>query len=475
MAILNQDFKSFYQKYSSTIILLLLIVIFFSFSIILTYDSGHYLSYVSIFEGSTPASSWDIVRGPVFPAIIHLSDILFGKTNAGILVCTFLFYLSFVLICHILCKEIFKNCKKAKLLHTILFAFLILNPLIFGYFHVLLTEFIAITITMLNILFAYKWIFIDFKRTKALVLYSFYFIATTIFCWHLKQPYIVIAITPPLIASIISIINNHTKKNVLYRLSTVFISFIFLALSILLWNRVLDIMQVNKNTGRDSASSLSKQLVLTYDIDSENYSFSTFLNELAHNPGHIVSKYINNYCSLSSLCKITTKDGVNYSSTNDIDLFNTYENTAIGYATYDRNENLFHMSEDMQNRASGYATKITHSVFRPIMKILSYPTNILFKTVILLCIPFTFCLIVTRIKTKYKKHESLFCLSLILLTTASFHLAFSAVALVIDRYAIEAFTPATIGIAGTIIYTRLAISSKTSLKSTPRKRRKNNA
>ena len=104
---LNHNLKTFFKKHRSVIILLSLTIIFFSFSVILTYDSGHYLGYVSIFEGKSEASSWDIVRGPVFPLIIHLSNILFGKTSTGILVCIFLFYLSFILICHIICKEIF--------------------------------------------------------------------------------------------------------------------------------------------------------------------------------------------------------------------------------------------------------------------------------------------------------------------------------------------------------------------------------
>lgn len=77
-----------------TTLLLLLTIVFLSFSIILTYDSVHYLSYVSIFEGNSPASSWDIVRGPVFPAIIHLSDILFGKTSTGSLICLLLWFTS---------------------------------------------------------------------------------------------------------------------------------------------------------------------------------------------------------------------------------------------------------------------------------------------------------------------------------------------------------------------------------------------
>ena len=47
-------------------------------------------NYVAILEKEAPWSSWDIVRGPVFPIIIFLSDKIFGKTSTGILVLLFL-------------------------------------------------------------------------------------------------------------------------------------------------------------------------------------------------------------------------------------------------------------------------------------------------------------------------------------------------------------------------------------------------
>lgn len=450
----------------SKICLILLVIIFFSFSIILTYDSGHYLSYVSIFEGSAPASSWDIVRGPVFPIIIQTSNFLFGKTSTSILICTFLFYLTFVIICCILSKKISKNYKHSKLINTIVLLYLVLNPLIFGYFHVLLTEFVAITITMLNILIAYKWISIDLKNKKSLILYSLYFILSTVFCWHLKQPYIIIAIIPPLVAGILSVIENHKKFNVLYRFGTVFAAMAILAASIVSWNIILDNMHVDKNSGRDSSSSLGKQLATTYQIENTNNDyFSAFKDELFSNPGKIIGIYFNNYCSLASLCKVTSTDGVNYTSTSNLDFVDTYENTAIGYATFNRPTNIFQMSGEMYDRASSYATNVSHNIFRPVMKALSYPTNIIFKVAILLCVPITIFLIIIKIKTKDKKHQPLFYLCLILMSTASFHLIFSACALVIDRYAIEAFTPACIGTFGVITYTKLTLKSSKHRKS----------
>lgn len=448
-----------------TILLLFLTIVFLSFSIILTYDSVHYLGYVSIFEGNSPASSWDIVRGPVFPVIIHLSDILFGKTSTGVLICSLIFYLSFSIICYIICKDISKKYKHHRIINATILAYIILNPLIFGYFHVLLTEYIAITVTMLNILFSYKWIFINPGNKKKSIPYLFFFTLTTILCWHLKQPYIVIAIIPLITAVVISIIKNHKRSNVIYRLITLFSSIIFLIISIIAWNAVLDKMQVNKNSNRDSSSILNTQIITTYELpDSNNSGISSLIAEFGQNPLKIIGIYARNYCSIASICKVSSEDGVNYISTSETDLTETYENTAIGYATYNRTENVFQISDKMKPLASNYITPVSKSVFRPFMKVLIYPTNILFKTITICCPFITIILLIYRLKTKNKKNNNLFYLSTILLITATSHLLFSSAALVIDRYAIEAFTPALLGTFGTVTYIYLTIKSKKELK-----------
>lgn len=387
------------------------------------------------------------------------------------LLCIFLFYLSFVLICHIICKEMFKKSKYKKLLHGLLFTALILNPLILGYYHVLLTEFVSITITMLNILLAYRWIFIDLKKKKALVLYSTYFIISTIICWHLKQPYIIIAVIPPVIAASISLTINHAKNNLLYRIGTIASLIVFLVISIFVWNKVLDVMNVDKTSDRDSSSMLGKQLLITYQIPYESTknndgvstaeAISILISNFFSNPGKIITTYLKNYCGLTSVCKITSQNEVDYVATSEIAPIETYENTLIGYATYYREDNLFYMSPDMAERAAAYSTAISHSIFALPMKFLEFPTNIIFKLATVLCLPTFVFLIIVKIRAKSQKNIQLFYLNLILLGTASFHLIFSAAAaLVIDRYAIEIFTPSIIGICGTIIYTKSIYKGK---------------
>lgn len=444
------------------------IIIFFSIRLVITYDSAHYLNYVSIFEGELPASSWDIVRGPVFPSIIFLFDTLFGKTGAGILVGTFTFYLIFSITCYKLCKELCRSYKHRHIIQKLLLIVLILNPLIMGYFHVLLTEFIAITLTILNILIAYKWVFCNTHNKKHLLFYALYFIFSIVFCYHLKQPYIIISFIPLLIASIISIIKKHTLRNVFYRTGTVVMSLIALFISINVWNAILKNKGVDMNSGRDSSSMLSQQLLqayqITYDQDGDGVTdpISTLdaigivFNDFISNPSRITGIYISNYCGLTSICSISSNDGVNYTATLNFAGLDTYENSVIGYRPYSSSSNLFNMPNSLYNKASMYGESSDRSLFAAAFNVLKTPTNILFKLSTALCFPALIVLIVIRIKNKKYSNSTLFCLSLLLLTTASTHLIFSAgVGLIIDRYAIEIFVPSALGIFGTITYLRL--------------------
>lgn len=443
----------------------LIIILFFSFCAILTFDSGHYLSYVSIFEGNSPASSWDVVRGPIFPLIIRFFNIFFGKTNTGLLIGLFIFYIIFAFTCYKTCKEITKHYKHGKLIQNIIIAVLILNPLIFGYFHVLLTEFVAITLTMLNLLIAYRWIFVDTKNKKSLILYAIYFVASIIFCYHLKQPYIIISFVPPSIAAIISIVRNHRKKNILYRISTLIISGLFLLISIFSWNGILKAIGADENSGRDSASMLGQQLLLAYQIsydndgDGKNDRISTgdaiklILEEFGRNPLHIAKIYLQNYCGLTSMCEITTPNGYDFYSTSNLVGLSTYENTFIGYATYRAENNISPMNEEMTARASAYESAPNKSFFAKIMDKLKIPTNILFKVAAVTPLLTLIILLVFKHKDKAKAYNKLFYLNLLLILTSCAHLFVGAgIGLIIDRYAIEIVAPSLLGLLGTITY-----------------------
>lgn len=442
-----------------------LAIVFFSIRLIITYDSAHYLNYVNIFEGNLPASSWDIVRGPIFPLLIFLFDFIFGKTSAGILIGTFLFYLIFMIVCYKICKEICQNYKHKIAIQNILLAILIFNPLIMGYFHVLLTEFVAITFTMLNILIAYKWIFCNTHNKKHLFVYSLYFIFSIVFCYHLKQPYIIISFAPPLVAGIISISKKHSPKNILYRTGTLIMSLVILLLSIISWNKILTNIGANMDTGRDSSSLLSQQLLeayqITYDQDGDGKTdpvstvkaINIIIGEFTKNPGRLIGVYISNYCGLSSICLIETANGVNYTPTLNFAGIDTYENTAIGYRPYSGSSNIFMMPEHLYSNASAYGESSGRSLIASFMYIFQTPTNLLLKLSIILCLPAFIFIIILKIKTKDHKYQPLFYLSILLLSTSIIHMTVSAgLGLIIDRYAIEIFIPSMLGLTASSTY-----------------------
>ena len=78
--------------------MILLTIFYFEYSVTISYDSAHYMSYVNIFEGNLGWNNWDVVRGPIFPIIIHVGNILFGKTSQGLIMNTYIYYLIMLLL-----------------------------------------------------------------------------------------------------------------------------------------------------------------------------------------------------------------------------------------------------------------------------------------------------------------------------------------------------------------------------------------
>ena len=87
--------KNKIRKNFPLILLLCLIIFYFEYSVTILWDSAHYMGYVNILEGVLPFSSWDVVRGPTFPFLIHIGNILFGKTAQGLIMNTFILKLHY--------------------------------------------------------------------------------------------------------------------------------------------------------------------------------------------------------------------------------------------------------------------------------------------------------------------------------------------------------------------------------------------
>ena len=249
------------------VLIFIVFLFYFQYSVTIAWDSAHYMNYVNIFEGKIGWNTWNVVRGPIFPLLIFIGNFIFGKTSQGITILTFLFYLSTLYFYLKIIEDfIFSNIKitnkKKNIIECIFIILTILNPIIFGYFHCLLTEFVAINISVISCYFAYKWLKIDFlEKRKYYILYSIYFIILVPISWHLKQPYVSCSLFPFVIAYLISVFENRKIKLVIIRTITFFSCLLMLFISIKTWNLILRKMNVDPSGDRNPTVIVSTQVL----------------------------------------------------------------------------------------------------------------------------------------------------------------------------------------------------------------------
>ena len=241
-------------------------IIYFSYNITLGYDSSQYIWLSEMFTENLSFSNWAPVRSFVFPLGIHIANILFGKSRWALLIGTFVFYCIMLGSTYGIYKEIKEKKEKSKIVKVIIMILLIflvaLNPIIFGFYHVILTEFASITRAILTSFLAWKWIKINFEESKVkYIIYTVVFAFLTICSWHLKQTYILASLVPILIATIISLVESFNKKNIIQRVIVIFICLICLFISMQLWNYILKIGNVNIKQETTSEGLLGKTIM----------------------------------------------------------------------------------------------------------------------------------------------------------------------------------------------------------------------
>lgn len=484
------------------ILFILLTIFFFTIPVNIFWDSAHYTSYVSIFEGLLPWKSWDIVRGPIFPLIIHCSNMLFGKTTMGLLITNYLFYLVFLIsiyaiLCEIMGKEF---TKKKKILKAIIMLFFIVDPIIYGYFHSLLTEFVALSLSMLNCYIAWKWIDLDSKNNKKwLLILSLYFIIMLPFAWHLKQPYLTIALFPLLISYILTITKHRNKSNVLFKTVVVILSFTSLISSMFIWNKFLESKDINLNSDRNVTASFGRQLIVglnNYEIKNNENDTVKYLDKkerknliekdylliniytpndklidqtlVKANKGKISTKdsvifigkqfikhpllvlesYGSNYLALIDLYPKTTNDNVNYFVDEKLDVRYCHENCAIAFKAYTYSSNLSYLLDDARNRVIDYEQVndipvLQKTLFRSLSYIAKYIFKIVFIILPILCVS----AIVSICKKKNQKYRKILEIVLILSWYSLLHLLVHTVTgACIDRYASPAYATTILAI-----------------------------
>lgn len=499
---------NFIKKNYKVLILLIITLFFFTVPINVFWDSAHYTSYVSIFEGILPWKSWDIVRGPIFPLVIHLSNVLFGKTTMGILITSFLFYLTFLLSIYIILKKVINvdNIKKKNILIAVIMLIFILDPIIYGYYHSLLTELVAITLSMLNCYFAWKWIDLETKNNKkSLIFLSIYFILITPISWHLKQPYLTITLFPLLISYILTIIKHRNKSNIIFKTTVVILSFFSLICSIITWNKFLESKNIDLNSDRNVLSSFGEQLITglnNYEIEKENSYDYKYLNnkekekinknnnllvniytpndklidqtliklnngkistkdsilfigkQFFKHPLLVIESYTSNYLALIDIYPKTTENNVNYFVEKEFDFDFCHENCAIAFKSFTYGSNLSYLLDDAKNRVVNYEQVndiplVQKGIFRTLSYIAKYLFKIVFVILPILCV----CVIFSLCKKKNKAYNNILEITLILAWYSLLHLIVHTVTgACIDRYASPAYATTVLAIIIYIYY-----------------------
>ncbi len=490
---------------------LLLTIYYISFAMSIFWDTGHYMTYIEILEGRASFSSWDIVRGPTFPLMIFISNYLFGKTTQGIVILSFIFYLMMLYATKKILDRVFEV-KYNKKIYIIIYLFLLLDPIIFGYYHTLLTEFVAMSISVILCYFSWKWMDIDFmKNKKKFIFYLIGFFVMSILAWHLKQPYVSIALFPIIISAILSIFENKSLKNVVQRILVICICIFGVIGSIKIWNYFLESKNINLNSDRNVTASLGKQLMIGLnnyeilkEIDTEKLeqeikylsnenkeklksgdyyviniynsskelidqdiipidylgnittanAFKFIIKEIFHHPLMLTESYISNYLAISNLYPKKTDDMVNYYVEKKLDLNYCHENCSIATSITKVKSNVAYMLEDATERVSKYEQfNKTPILFRYLLKLLT-PISLIFFKILMFSLPF-FIILATISLFRKKNKNSIKLLNIIniLLWYSFLHIMVHVVTgATIDRYASPAIITMFIGMVLYIDY-----------------------
>ena len=255
---------NYIKKHKYFFAIILIVILFFSFSLIITHDTSHYHRYLKILYGEEPWYGWDVARGIVFPLYLFISQKLFGINVQSMLIPMFIMYLIMLIFINKFILDVSKEWGKwrKRALYILNIIFILFNPLIFGYYHVLLTEFIGMTSSVVSCYIAWKLLDLSFFENKfKYVLATLYFAIVGVIMWHLKQPHFGTIIFPLGISILLSIIKEFKLRNIIQRLSILIVVFIFIIGSLNIWNGFLKSRGVNFNSDRNIDNILGHQII----------------------------------------------------------------------------------------------------------------------------------------------------------------------------------------------------------------------
>lgn len=470
-----------------TVLLMLCILVFISVPIYFTVDSAWYLSYLKFFEGHESFNEWELIRGWIFPALLYITSKIFGLTAQGMLCLMLLCYLLTIYMCNKFIKIIDDGSYRYyKYLLILIIAF---NPIIFGYYHTLLTEFAGATLCLFNILF-YLWIYKqeEQKKKSSIVIKTIVLSINLILAYSLKQTYVAFIILPYLGIEFLRLIKTKKIYNIANICVTLIIGMSILLLSNKLWINYIEAGNIFYNAEKETDDKGSAETAFSYSlingatyfeiVDEETvavlndemevestfsysfnnqsnfeYIFECFMNA----PDKLIKGYIDNYLVLTNFYG---RGEDRKSAIKEASFTRGNENSTIASAfgwysrgkhfyedqQYDELKEVFSYDDLTQFKFPVDSSKIISILYKT--KIISKMSKMLFTFCFLIApFLFIFLLIYILVKIIKKKHIDFIIEACFVLETTVFGFV-SALAILnnqIDRYCFPVYILAILG------------------------------
>ena len=352
----NSDNKLFF-------LILGMVCVFFSLPILFSYDSSIYIEYLDFFSGEMPWGYWGKTRGWGYPLFLWISSVLFGESAYGLLLSSFILFILYVYYVNKSLNQIELCCKYSTVILCVL---IIINPIILGYYHFMLTEPLAATICIFivyQILKYYKYTDIDKYQYLNNIIFV---IVSCILLYFIKQMFFIIPILILFFSNCCLLLKK--KISFIHFAASLCIIFFFLFISINYWNKFLnnesqsDMISKTDNTifanvnveGQDlfNAYLIKGAIYFKYDNNSQTIialknneiidiisyegeinQFTYILSCFIHHPLLLLEGYLDGYGALANLYKIEVDPGMSVSSgkiIKDVSFIRGYENYSIG-------------------------------------------------------------------------------------------------------------------------------------------------
>ena len=447
-------------------------LVFFCYKPIITYDTSHYIYLKEILTGVESFSNWDNVRGISFPFSIAIFEMIFGKNLFSLSAFTYAYYIAMIIISIMIYIKVINNVdfgKKIKILAIFLYVlFVLINPIIFGYYHVLLVEFVGMTIALLSCFLSWEFLNINFKNDKGkYVLYTIIFTILGIMMWHMKQPYFSTVLFPLVFSSIISICKEFKLNNILSKLIGIVIVILGLVTSLIIWNKLMESQNVTIKEEKTSTGLMSEQLIKgiseyemvsdvteeyleknkylseeeknkIYDLikkDSDDYlvfenienaevvntkvvfldngkistkdSIFYILETFVKEPGVVIKSYVRNYLALSDILMLKYDDTIKHYRIGEIaPYYMLYENALFAHWPYDGDGSIFLMVNKKYTDYLESYEDINEKILgiNDFFYLMRKPANMFYKFVFIL-LPMLWVLSIIRLIINRKKYS----------------------------------------------------------------------